>query len=78
MALESHAWVTHATIAADHFVANDPLLNRVVAREALSWLQVYVNGKLRYQPFIAPDLSTSRFSHEPPARKGDTRTTPAG
>ena len=51
--------------AADHFIANNPLLNKVVARVALSWLKVYQQGDMRYAPFIATDPTMSRFSYNP-------------
>ncbi len=52
-----------------HFVANTPLGNaatdKVVARIGLSWLEVYVVGDMRYQQFIAKDMTMSNFDQKP-------------
>lgn len=50
---------------ADHFIANNPLLSPVVARYALSWLQIHVNGDARYQKFLVNDPALSKFDIKP-------------
>jgi dienelactone hydrolase len=52
-----------------HFVANTPLgtaaTDKVVARIGLSWLEVYLVGDMRYQQFIAKDMTMSNFDAKP-------------
>jgi alpha-beta hydrolase superfamily lysophospholipase len=72
-----HAWPFYQSITnshprtyvefagADHFVANNPNLNGTVARYALSWLKVHVNGDTRYEQFLVQDAAFSRYDSAP-------------
>jgi dienelactone hydrolase len=49
----------------DHFVADSPVTNTTAGLLGLSWLEIYLEGDMRYAQFLKTQMTLSKFMSSP-------------